>query len=388
MKIMETVPLAVFREVVDEVKTNGGDATKFCYECGTCDTVCPWNRVATFSVRKLIREAAFGLSEIEREEIWRCSTCGKCVARCPRDVRQIDDIVALRRIATEYGVFPPPVRSLHAVSSSLSLHGNPLGEERSERADWAEGLSIETFSENMEVLYFACCYTSYDPRLRKLAQATVAILKSAGVEFGTLGTQESCCGESVRKTGNEALFKSLAKENIKTFVEAGVKKIVVSSPHCYHTFKNEYSEFMVHFDVMHISQFAFQLINEGRLQPVKEYAKRVTYHDPCYLGRHNGVYDEPREVLRRIPGLELIEMPESHEDSLCCGMGGGRIWLETPSEERFANLRLQQAVGTGAEILATSCPYCISQFEDSRLTMKDNESLQIKDITEILQEVI
>jgi Fe-S oxidoreductase len=385
---METVPLSVFKEVVDEVKASGGDAAKFCYECGKCDTVCPWNRVSTFSVRKLVREAAFGLSELEREDLWLCTTCGRCPQQCPRDVRQIEDIVSLRRIATEYGVFPPPIRPLHAISSSLSLHGNPLGEEREVRGDWAEGSSVPAYSEGMEVLYFACCYTSYDPRLKKLAQATAAILNKAGVEYGILGAQENCCGESVRKTGNETLFKTLAKENIKTFIDNGVTKVVVSSPHCYHTFKNEYSEFMVRLDVVHISQFAFQLIKEGRLEPVKEYAKRVTYHDPCYLGRHNGVYDEPREVMQQIPGLTLIEMSETREDSLCCGMGGGRIWLETPSEERFANIRLQQAIDTGAEVLATSCPYCISQFEDSRLALKNGEGIEIKDITEILQEVV
>jgi len=385
---METVPLADFIEVIDEVRANGGDAVKFCYQCGLCDTVCPWNRVTTFSIRKLIREAAFGLSEIEREEIWLCTTCGRCTQRCPRDVKQIEDVVSLRRIATEYGVFPPPVRPLRAASSSLSAEGNPLGEERQARGDWAEGLSVQTFTEGMEVLYFPCCYTSYDPRLKKLAQATANILNKAEVDFGILGVKENCCGESIRKTGNEQLFKRLARENIKTFVENGVKKILVSSPHCYHTFKNEYSEFMVNFEVVHISQYALQLINEGRLKPTKEYGKIVAYHDPCYLGRHNGIYDEPRDVLKTIPGLQLSEMAEEREDSLCCGMGGGRIWLETPMSERFSNIRLQQAIEAGAEVLATSCPYCISQFEDSRLNLKDSEVIQIKDITEILHEAL
>ena len=385
---METVPLASFKEVIDEVKANGGDAVKFCYQCGICDTVCPWNRVATFSMRKLIREATFGLSEIEREEIWRCTTCGRCPQRCPRDVKQIEDMVSLRRMATGYGLFPPSVRPVRAVSSSLTAQGNPLGEERKTRGDWAEGLSVKAFTEGTEVLYFPCCYPSYAPRLKKVAQATVNILNKAGVDFGILGVKENCCGESIRKTGNERLFKHLARENIKTFVENGVKKILVSSPHCYNTFKNEYTEFKVNFEVVHISQYLFQLINEGRLELTKEYRKRVTYHDPCYLGRHNGIYDEPRGVLKKIPGLELNEMDESRENSLCCGMGGGRIWMETAKEERFSNLRLEQAIGVGAEVLATSCPYCITQFEDSRLTLKDSEVLQIKDITEILQEVI
>jgi Fe-S oxidoreductase len=385
---METLPLAPFREVIDEINANGGDAVKLCYQCGICDAVCPWNRVATFSMRKLIREAAFGLSEIEREEIWRCTTCGRCPQRCPRDVKQIEDVVSLRRMATGYGLFPPSVRPVRAVSASLTAQGNPFGEERKTRGDWAEGLSVKAFTEEMEVLYFPGCYLSYDARLKKVATATANILNKAGVDFGILGVKENCCGESIRKTGNEQCFKHLARENIKTFVENGVKKILVSSPHCYHTFKNEYPEFRVNFEVVHISQYLFQLINEGRLELTREYGKSMTYHDPCYLGRHNSIYDEPREVLKKIPGLELSEMAESREDSLCCGMGGGRIWFETPKSERFSNLRLEQAIGVGAEVLVTCCPYCITQFEDSRLSLKDSEAIQIKDITEILQEVI
>jgi Fe-S oxidoreductase len=385
-KTVDIVPLAPFKEIIDEVKANGGDAAKFCYQCGICDTVCPWNRVATFSMRKLIREATFGVSGIE--EIWRCTTCGRCPQRCPRDVKQIEVMVSLRRMAAGYNLFPPSVRPVRAVSARLAAEGNPFGKERKTRGDWAEGLSVKAFTEGTEVLYFPCCYPSYDPRLQKVAQATANILNKAGVDWGILGSKENCCGESVRKAGNEALFKRLARDNIKTFIENGVKKILLSSPHCYHTFKNEYPEFKVNFEVVHISQYLFQLINEGRLTLSKEYRKKVTYHDPCYLGRHNGIYDEPREVLRKVPGLELSEMAESREDSLCCGMGGGRIWLETPMSERFSNLRLEQAIGVGAEVLATSCPYCITQFEDSRLALKDSEVIQVKDITEILQEVI
>jgi Fe-S oxidoreductase len=383
---METVSLAPFKEILDEVRANGGDAVNICYQCGKCDTFCPWNRVATFSMRKLIREASFGLSETD--EIWRCTTCGKCTQRCPRGVNVIEVMVSLRKMATEYGLFPPSVRPIRAVSVALTEQGNPLGEERATRGEWAEGLSVKPFTEGTEVLYFPGCYPNYDPRLKKVAVATANILNKAGVDFGILGVKENCCGESIRKTGNEQLFKRLARENIKTFIDNGVKKILVSSPHCYHTFKNEYPEFMVNFEVVHISQYLLQLIREGRLKPTRAYEKRVTYHDPCYLGRHNGIFDEPREVLEKIPSFELSEMDESREDSLCCGMGGGRIWLETPAAERFSNIRLQQAIGTGAEVLATSCPYCITQFEDSRLSLNDREVIQIKDITEILQEVI
>jgi len=386
IKTVENV--ADYKEIVDVIKANGGEAFKLCYQCGLCDVVCPWNRVRNFSMRKIVREATFGMTDIESDDIWRCTTCGICPQKCPRDVRQIESGVSLRRIATEYGVFPASANPVRAISASLVGEGNPLNEKRDERANWTTGLSVKTYSEEMEVLYFPGCYLSYDPRLKKVAVATAAILNKAGLDYGILGAKENCCGESIRKTGDEELFKKLAKENIKTFIDNGVKKVLVSSPHCYHTFKNEYPEFMVNFEVVHITQFLSELIDEGRLELNNEYGKKVTYHDPCYLGRHNGIYDEPREALKKIPGLELNEMPESRVDSLCCGGGGGRIWMETLKGERFSDFRIEQAVSVGAEVLATSCPYCITHFEESRLTLEDSESLEIKDITEIIAEVI
>jgi len=383
---VETV--APLQEIIDVIKESGGEAFKFCYQCGLCDTVCPWNRVRTFSMRKIIREATFGLTDIETEEMWRCTTCGNCPRQCPRGVKIIEAGVSLRRISTEYGVFPTPVSPIRGVGASLMGKGNPLGEDRDKRADWAEGLSVKPFTEGMEILYFPGCYLCYDPRLKKVASATANILNRAGVEFGILGDKENCCGESIRKTGDEELFKRLARENIKAFIDNGVQKILVSSPHCYHTFKNEYPEFKVNFEVVHISQYLSELIQEGRLGLTKEYGKKVTYHDPCYLGRHNGIYDEPREVLGKVPGLELTEMADSLEDSLCCGGGGGRIWMETVKGERFSDLRLEQAIGVGAEVLVTACPYCITHFEESRIALEDGKAPEIMDITEILQEVI
>jgi Fe-S oxidoreductase len=380
--------IAPCKEIIDAINESGGDAFKRCFECGLCDAVCPWNRFTTFSMRKLVREATFGLTEIESENVWRCTTCGRCPQQCPRDVKQIESGVSLRRIATDYGVFPKSVAPIRTVKGSLVGEGNPLSQERNKRMDWAKGLSVRTFAEGMDVLYFPCCYLSYDPRLKKAAVATTNILNKAEVDFGILGAEQNCCGESIRKTGDEDVFKRLAKENIKTFINNGVKRILVSSPHCYHTFKNEYPEFRVNFEVIHISQYLLELVSEGRLALTKEYGKKVTWHDPCYLGRHNGIYDEPREVLKKIPGLQLIEMPESRADSLCCGGGGGRIWMETPKGERFSDLRVKQAVQSGAEVLVTSCPYCITNFEDSRLTIEDSEALEIRDITEIIQEML
>ncbi len=383
---MENV--ADYKEIVGVIKDNGGDAFKRCFQCGLCDTVCPWNRVRSFSMRKLVRQAAFGMTDIESEEIWLCTTCGRCPQKCPRDVKQIDSGVALRRIATEYGVFPTSVKPIRTISASLIGEGNPLNEERKNRQKWAEGLNVSTYSEGMEILYFPGCYLSFDPRLKKVARATANILNAVGVDFGILGAKENCCGESIRKTGDEELFKRLAKENIKNFIDQGVKKILVSSPHCYHTFKNEYPEFMVHFEVIHITQFLAELISQGRLKLKSEYQKKVAWHDPCYLGRHNGVYDEPRQVLASVPGLELCELPDQREDSLCCGGGGGRIWMETPKGQRFCDIRLQQAMDAGAKALVTACPYCISNFEDSKLTLDVVERIEVKDITEIVEAVI
>ena len=383
---METV--APYKEIIDVIKSSGGDAFKRCFQCGLCDVVCPWNKVTKFSMRKIVREATFGLTDIETEDIWRCTTCGRCPQQCPRDVRQIDSGVALRRVATEYGVFPKPVKPVRTVNAGLVAQGNPFGEDREKRAAWAEGLSVNPFAEGMEYLYFPGCYLCYDPRSKKVAKATAGILNKAGVDYGILGSKENCCGESIRKTGDEALFKRLARENIKAFVDNGVKKIVVSSPHCLHTFKNEYPDFRVNFEVIHITQLLFHLIQEGKLEFTKEYKKKVAYHDPCYLGRHNGIFDEPRGILNKVPGLELKELPEARTDSLCCGGGGGRVWMETQKGERFSDLRMEQALAVGAEVLVTACPYCITMFEDSRLTLNVTEKIEVKDITEIVQEVI
>jgi len=380
--------IAPFKEVVEEIKAAGGEAYKYCFQCGLCDVVCPWNRVRQFSIRKIIREATFGLTEIDGEDIWRCTTCGRCPDRCPRGVKQIDVGVSLRRVASEYEVFPASVKSARSARASIISEGNPLQGVREKRADWAKDLPVKPFEEGMELLYFVGCYLSYDPRMKKVAVATAELLNKAGINFGILGTQENCCGESIRKTGSEEVFKRLAKDNIKAFIDNGVKKILVSSPHCYHTFKNEYPEFMVDFEIIHISQYLLELIETGKLELGNEYAKKVTYHDPCYLGRHNQVYDEPRNVLNTVPSLNLVELPDSGKNSLCCGGGGGRIWMDTPMQERFSDIRLKQAKAIEADVLVTACPYCITNFEESRLNLEYDDILEVKDITEIVREAI
>jgi Fe-S oxidoreductase len=380
--------LSDYKEISDMIKASGGDAFKRCFQCGLCDIVCPWNKVRPFSMRKIVREAAFGFTDIESEDLWLCTTCGKCPTHCPRDVQQIESGIALRKIALEYDILPDSAAPIRGISGSLTGEGNPFNEERKKRADWAKELSVKKFDGETELLYFTGCYFSYDPRLKKAAVSTVKILKKAGVNFGILGDKESCCGESIRKTGNEQLFKKLAYQNINTFVDNGVKKILVSSPHCYHTFKNEYPEIMKGLEVIHITEYLSELFNSKKLKITKDYNKKVAYHDPCYLGRHNGIYNEPREILKQIPKLELIEMEDTMEDSLCCGGGGGRIWMETKKEERFSDIRLQQAIDASVEVLVTACPYCVANFEDSKLTVKGSEHIEIKEISEIIAEAL
>ena len=235
----------------------------------------------------------------------------------------------------------------------------------------------------MEILYFVGCYYSYDPRIQKVAAATAKILQKAGVDFGILGSEESCCGESIRKAGNEEAFKTLARENIKAFIDHGVKRILVSSPHCYHTFKNEYSEFMVNLEVVHITQYLRELIDAGRLELDGEFAKRVTYHDPCYLGRHNGIYDQPRDVLKSCPGWSWWRCPTRAQNSLCCGGGGGRIWMDTPKERAVRRPPAGAGAGGRRRGAGHLLPLLHQQLRGEPAGPRTRMTpLQIKDITE------
>ncbi|MFC2012356.1 (Fe-S)-binding protein [Chloroflexota bacterium] len=375
------------RDAVDIIKEEGGDLLKLCYQCGTCSATCPWNQVRSFIVRRVMHQGQLGLIDFENEELWMCATCKACVDRCPRGVEIIDVMRAMRRAIVEFSLGGIP-DSLRISMKNIAAVGNPLGEPEDKRADWAKDLDIKTFTKGTEVLYFPCCIPAYDPSVRRVAWATASVLKKAGVDFGILGTSEKCCGESVRKAGDENLFKNLADANISNFKETGVTKIVTTSSHCYNTFKNEYPELGGEFEVLHESQFIAGLIKEGKIKLTKEINKKVTYHDACYLGRHNGVYDEPRQILESIPGLELVEMTDNRENSLCCGGGGGRIWMETKKGERFCDLRLEQAIETGAEILAVACPYCFLNFEDSLRTSENGEAIIIKDIAELVDEAM
>ncbi len=376
-----------FAEAIDIIKEEGGEAFKLCYQCGLCSATCPWSQVKNFIVRRIMHQSQLGLVDFEAEDMWTCVTCRNCVQRCPRGVEIIDVMRSLRRAIVSLGVAKVP-DSLRITIKNIAGTGNPLGEEAEKRTDWIKDIGIKDYVKGTDILYFSCCVPAYDTKVQRVARATANVLKKAEVDFGIIGAKEVCCGESVRKAGDENLFQSLAQSNISTFVEAGVKKIVTSSPHCYYTFKNEYPELGGNFEVIHFTQYLSELIEEGRLKFTKELNKKVAYHDPCYLGRHSGIYDEPRGILGSIPGLELVEMRDFRENSLCCGGGGGGIWMETVKGERLSDLRMEQALDAGADILAVACPYCMSNFEDSVLTLDKGDSIEIKDIAELVQEAI
>jgi Fe-S oxidoreductase len=376
-----------FKEAIEMIKEAGGEAFRSCFQCGLCTASCPWNNVRTFMPHKMITQSKFGLVELSEEDWWLCSTCNMCVSRCPRGVAITDVMRAVRNITLDSVPRAVPA-SLKNALGSLKNAGNPWGGARSDRAEWVRDLEIPTVGGDTQTLYFSCCTPAFDPKMGIIARTTATILKQTGAKFGILGPKESCCGESVRKAGNFSLFESLAKSNIKAFQESGVKEIVVTSPHCYGAFKNEYPELGGDFAVAHISQYLARLIDEGALAFTKPYAKKVVYHDPCYLGRHNGLYDEPRKVLSSIPDITLIDEKNSRENSMCCGGGGARIWMETKKGERFSDILVEQALDLGAEVLATACPYCILNFKDSVLTMGKEDVLEIRDISEIVSEVL
>jgi len=370
-----------FVEVADAIIESGGHDLNKCFQCATCTGSCPWGWVNPLNMRLLIRLAQFGLEGYEGDDVWRCTTCNTCRLRCPRDVGIIEVVLAIRKMLGDTGLIP---RSLRGALASVSSDGNPWAGSREERNRWAAGLLPEFDPATTEYLLFGCCMPSYDPRSRKIAEAAVKVLGAAGVTAGVLGTQESCCGESVMRAGNESLFASLVASNGGIFTRAGVERILTLSPHCYHTFKNEYPELGARFDVTHISHLMADLLSAGKLRLEKPIDRTVTYHDPCYLGRHNGIYDAPRRVLEAVPGIILHEMYRTRETSLCCGAGGGRMWMETKVGERFSDLRIPEALGVGANILATTCPYCVNMFESSRLSLGHEEAIEVKDLTELV----
>ncbi len=359
-----------------------------CFQCGTCTSLCPYGLITEdfngFSPRRMARETQLGRPPLETAESWLCCTCRACEDQCPRGVKLSDFMKTLRAVQIDFGLDTVP-ESLRRALRNIASVGNPFGEPRQRRTEWADNTEVKRFTHGMDVLYFPGCFAAYDARARKVAVALVNILRKAGVDFGVLGEDESCCGESVRKAGAEELYRSLAQHNISLFTKRGATKILTASPHCYHTFKTEYPSFGGYFEVVHHTEYLVQLIRNGRLK-FGRLDTVVTYQDPCYLGRYHNIYDHPREILQHIPGVKLVEMERSRKKSICCGGGGARIWQETQKDQRLSDLRLEQARQTGAATLVVSCPYCLTNFEDSLLTSSPHDKIAVKDIAELVRE--
>ncbi len=379
---MTSTSVRPFSEMMDELAKAGGASLYLCYQCGLCTATCPWTEVRGESLRKMLRLTQLGLGGLEGDFLWLCTTCRACTARCPRGVDIPNVIRTAREFVAAVGAEPD---ALKTVRGHLSTVANPWGGKPEERSKWAEGLNVKPFERGMDLLLFVGCTAAYDPRIRTVARALVRILDAAGVTFGILGNDEACCGDPALRIGDTALFQSLAERNVATFRERGVERIVTISPHSLEALKHEYPKLGSSLEVEHYTQLLARLADEDRLRLRSDGNVPVTYHDPCYLGRYNGVYEEPRKVLESIPGVRLEEMERTRADSLCCGGGGGRIFLETPREERFSDIRIAQAERAGAQVLASACPYCILNLEDSSKTVAKSPLL-VRDVAEYVAE--
>jgi Fe-S oxidoreductase len=322
------------------------------------------------------------------EDLWACTTCGACVEACPVFDEHVVKIVGMRRhLVLTQGQMPEEAQMFF---KNVENAGNPWGLGLDKRQQFAEAMGIKDLSrgETAEVLYWMGCAATYDDRARAVAEATVRLMKEAGVDVGVLGARETCNGEAARRMGNEYLFQTMAQQNIETLNDLGVKTIVTTCPHCFNTLKNEYPVFGGEYQVIHHSEFLSQLVAQGRLQPKAGEAMSVTYHDSCYLGRYNNIFDQPRDVLQAVPGLELREMDKSREKSFCCGAGGGRMWLEEKEGTKINHARTEQALATGAGTIATACPFCLTMMRDGVQSLGAEDTVRVKDFSEILAENI
>jgi Fe-S oxidoreductase len=355
-----------------------------CIQCGMCTGSCPVARKANLNVRRYMREVSANgkLTIHPQNELWSCTTCSTCGIRCPKDLNPYDFIIDIRSMAVEEGQIATTLRD--ALESTFK-NGNPWGRIRSKRSEWAQGLSIKHASQGVEFLYYVGCTPAYDPRVQSVAKSLANCFSKAGVNFGTLGDEENCCGNEIYGIGEKGLFDFLVEENMKLFNKYNITQLVTSCPHSYHSFKNRYNQTSV--KVLHHTQLLADLINNKKLTFSKELNKKVIYHDPCYLGKQNGIYEEPRNVIESVPGVKLVEFDRSRERSLCCEGGGGRMWVDIPGE-RLSEVRIKDAVAAGAEILATACPFCLLTFEDAVKTTGCEGKIQVMDIAELICQAI
>ncbi len=331
---------------------------------------------------------------IEEDVLWSCTTCGACVEQCPVDIEHVDTILDMRRYEVLMEArFPTEAATM---LRNIENQGDPWGLGASHRLEWTEGLGFDipvvtgTIPDEIEYLFWVGCAGALDERARKTTQSIARLLHQAGVAFAVLGPRESCTGDPARRLGNEYLYQTQAQTNIETLQAAQVKKVIASCPHCFNTIAREYPALGADFEVLHHTQLLERLLAEGKLRPGKRAETSVTYHDPCYLGRHNEVYDEPRSVLDHVPGVSVTEMHRHRRTGFCCGAGGARMWLEERIGQRINVNRTDEALATGADVISTACPYCLIMLDDATKGRQAEgtaaESVRVMDVAQVLEE--
>ncbi len=386
-----------------------------CTRCGRCQDNCPaYLSGKPLSPKKIIQDLKAHLLEqapalrkrkaekentedngrmiggvIGEDEIWNCTTCYACQEVCPVYVEPMVKLIEMRRnLVMERASVP---ETGEGALKCLEARGHPWRGTTLSRTDWAEGLEVKTLADDsgVDILFWVGCTEALEERSTRVAQAIASILKMAGVSFGILGAEEACCGDPARRLGNEYLFQMQVQRNIELLHNYGIKRIVTGCPHCYNTLKHEYPQFGGDFEVLHHTEFMASLIREGRLPGIGGVTGLVTYHDSCYLGRYNGIFEAPRQILRRLNGVRLVEMERNMEYSFCCGAGGGHLWLEEQKAgERINEMRAEQALSTKAGFIATACPYCLQMLEDGIQTRGAGESVRVMDIAELVMKAI
>ncbi len=370
-----------------------------CTECGRCQDACPANQTGKLLSPKLVimglrdqlfdssdgaREAALVPGAVPEESVWDCVTCGACIQACPVSIEHVDHIVDLRRhLVMVESRFPAEAEPM---LRDVERAGNPWGRQQSQRADWAEGLDVRVLEPGEpapEYLYWVGCASSFDERARISAQATARLLSAAGVDFAILGPRESCTGDPARRMGNEYVFQALAEQNIETLNGAGVRKIIANCPHCFNTLANEYPDFGGDYEVVHHSELLARLVAEGRLLPVRDEQLMVTYHDSCYLARHNDVLEAPRTLVGAVG--TALPMARSGRETFCCGAGGAHMWMEERASP-INSERVREAAATGAGTLAVACPYCTVMLDDG--VQSTGAGLRVADVATLLAEAI